>query len=143
MIKDVEECVLRTCLAHKILNVIDDECVDALIKADEFVDLAVVCSYGILALKQSGAYVKHTCLGIAFQNLDTDGLDEMGLPHSGWSEYEQRVECLAMRIFPDSFADCAGYLVASGAAIIFKSVPGVQLRVKFSLYLSLEHPRRH
>ena len=74
VVEDVEEGVLCARLAGKELDSIEKEHVDAQIEIDEVVDLLLLDSRRVLALKHSRRDVEHPHARVLFLQLDADGL---------------------------------------------------------------------
>ena len=104
----MEECVLGLVLVNQILDVIDDKCVDALVKVDELIDLTVAGRYRELALEQPRAYIQYACKRIVFFYLDSYRLNQVGLADSGGTENEQWVECFQLGVIGDGLTNRAG-----------------------------------
>ena len=110
-----------------------------MVKVYEVVYAVVFQRGGVLAFEQAGCDVEHSATRIAFFYSDTYCLDEVGFAHAGRTEDEQRVECLALRVGGDGFANGACHPVADTVAVVFESIAGVELRVYVcAFYRSVE-----
>lgn len=131
LVEDVEKCVLCTgFVASQVLYIVHDECVDAVVEVKEVVDLALVVGGGVLALEESGGHVQYTCLRIVLLDADADGLYQMGLAHTGRTEYHQGVESLVAGVVGDGARDGQRQAIALALAVILKVVLRIQLAVK-------------
>ena len=92
VIEDMKECILRLGHSGKLLNVIDNQHINRLIKTDEIIEMVRAYGVGILHLEQMGRHIQHPLFRIQFFNTRTDSIDKMGFPHSRRSVQEQRVE---------------------------------------------------
>lgn len=129
MIEDMEECALGARLADKILDVVENEHVDALVEVDEVVDTSAAQSRGILALEKARRHIQHPLLRVELLDAYADGLYQMGLADAGRAEYEERVESLAFGIRRDGLADRTRHAVAHSDAIVLESVARIELGV--------------
>ena len=78
----MEEGVLCALLVFPLLNVVDNQNVDGLVEVDEVVDCVAQYGVGVLHLKQSGADIEHTLLGIDSLSLDTYSINKVCLATS-------------------------------------------------------------
>ena len=129
MVKDVEECVLRSRFAVEILDVVDYQGVDALIEIKEVVDLAFETRGCKLTLEKTGGDIKHTRGGILLLDSDAYGLDEVGLSDTCRTEDKQRVESLAFGVHGNRLTYRLGNLVALADAVVLKGIARIELRV--------------
>ena len=75
----MEEGVLGLCLAGELLYVVDDECVDGLVEADEVVDFVLADGIGVLDGEEVGGEVDDSHVGVELLDAESDGVDEVGL----------------------------------------------------------------
>ena len=133
MVKYVEEGVLCCCFPGKVLNIIDYQHVDALIKIDKLVDLVIPHRRCILVLKNPRRYIKHTAARIYLLRAYAYRLNQVRLAHARRAEHKQRVKRLATRIIGNSLTYAHGKLVAHAVAIVLESIFRVQLRVDVAI----------
>ena len=111
MVENVEERILRTGHVLQILDIVDNQGVDALVEMEEAVDV-LRCRGSVLALEKTRGHVQHAGLRVAFLYAYAYSLDKVGFAHTGGAENEQRVEGLKRGIVADGFTDAACYFVA-------------------------------
>ena len=58
------------------------------------------------------------------------GLYQVGFSHAGRSEYEERIEGLALGVVGYCLADRACNLVADAAAVVLEGIAWIELRIK-------------
>ena len=133
MIEDVEEGVLRTRLAGKLLYIVDYQHVYHLIEVYEIGYLAVFVCRLELCLKLVHRYVEHLQLGVALSDLVAYGLHDMGLAQSRISIYIKRVESVAARRDGHGHAGRACQTVAFALDMVIEGVVGIELRVDENL----------
>ena len=125
-------------LPNKILNIVNYQSVDTLIEIHEVVDFAVALGGGILALKQTCGDIKHACERIELFYTYAYGLYQVGFSHAGRSEYEERIEGLALGVVGYCLADRACNLVADAAAVVLESVVRIELCINVGSFLLLK-----
>ena len=126
MVEDVEERVLGLCLAGQLLDVVDDEDVDALVEAEELIDVSArSLGRGVLSLKIACGDVEHTPAGIVLGKFQSQALQKVRLAAAGGPEDIQRVERGLFGAPYDCVDDFAGYLVAVAAQIAVEAEPRV------------------
>ena len=79
MIEDMEERVECLGGVHPLLNVVDDQHIDALVEVDEVVCRVMTHGVGELHLEQTGRDIENALLGIGLLATNTNGVDEVGL----------------------------------------------------------------
>ena len=130
VVEDVEEGELRLLLSGKLLHIVDDEHVDALVEADEVVDLLLQVGVDELYLEQVGGDVEHAQLGVELTEAVADGVDQVGLADAGAAVDEQRVERGLLGVLRNGSAHGEGELVGGALDEVVEGVGGVQLRVE-------------
>ena len=75
VVEDVEEGILRLGLSGQLLDVVDNEHVDALVEAEELVDVSARrLGRGVLTLEVEGWDIQHALAGIALGKLQSHAL---------------------------------------------------------------------
>ena len=82
VIEDVEKGFLRGFLSGKLRNVVHNQHVDGLVEVHEVVELVGANRLGILYLQQIGRKVEHSCIGMQFFGLGSDGIGQVSLSHA-------------------------------------------------------------
>ena len=78
----MEESVLGLLKARKLLNVVNDKDINALIESHEIIEVFLEYRVGILYLEQVCRYVEHAQFGVQFLYLYTDGIYQVCLSHT-------------------------------------------------------------
>lgn len=80
MIEDMEECVLCLCETCKLLNIINNEHINALVEVYEVISRIVSYRVCVLNLKQMSRYVQYPFFGVKFFDFCSDSIGQMSLP---------------------------------------------------------------
>ncbi len=94
MVEYVEEGILRAGLLLEVLNIVDDECVDALVEVEEVVGVAFGNGGGVLAFEEAGCDVENAAFGFGFLESYADCLNQMSLADACRAEHKEGVEGL-------------------------------------------------
>ena len=92
MVEDVEEYILRTAAACKLLNIVDNKNVYHLIEANKVVQLSVLECGLELGHKLIGRYIEYLQLRVTLTHFVADSLYDVGLSQSRRSIYIEWVE---------------------------------------------------
>ncbi len=132
VVEDVEERVLRRdeVLAGKLLDVVDDEHVDALVEVDEVVQSVLTHGIGVLHLELIGGDVEHALGGVVLEDLEADGLCKVRLADTTGSEDEEGVECRIAGTVADSEAGTERELVGLAGTERAERAVGIEMRLE-------------
>ena len=136
VIEDMEESLLSA-RRGQLLDVVDNQDVDTLIKVDEAVGRIVADGIGVLHHEEMGRNHQHAPLGRALLDAYADGVGQVSLAHARRAVNEKRVERDAGRVVGNGQADAARELVALAFKEVLERIVGVQVRVDV-----LHHRRR-
>ena len=126
----VVECVLCTWFTGKLLHVIKNQHINALVEIDEIINLVVSYGSGVLAFKHPGRHIENSCARIRLFYLDSNGLNQVCFAHTSRAKKKQRIKHLAVWVIGgNGLANAHGKFVTVAAAIILKCVFRVELRV--------------
>ncbi len=128
MVKDMEENILRTFLSLKILYVVDNQSVDALVEMEKAVCGTFRDSGRILALEKTGGDIKHARLRVLLFYTYAYCLNKVRFTYTRRTENKKRVECLDCRIVGNRFAYGSRNLVTLTEAVVLECIAGVKLR---------------
>ena len=131
MIENMEERVERLGGVHPLLNIINNQHVDALIEVDEVVGRVMTHRVGKLHLEQAGRDVKDAFLGIGLLTAHTDSIHKMGLATARGTVNKERIKCGLSRMLGNGEADGTRQLVG----ITLDEVLEGLLRIKLGIQL--------
>ena len=131
VVEDVEEGILRLGFSGQLLDVVDNEHVDALVEAEELVDVSARrLGRGVLTLEVAGWDIQHALAGIALGKLQSHALQEVRLAATRRAKYIERVESRLFGPLDDGVDDFAGDLVAVAAQVVVEAEFGVEVGVE-------------
>ena len=79
VVEDMEESIERLGRVHPLLDIIDDQHIDALVEVNEVVGGIVTHGVGVLHLKETCRDIEHPLLRIGLLTAHTNGIDQMRL----------------------------------------------------------------
>lgn len=112
MVEYVIESILSLALAREILNVVNNQHVNALIEVEEVIYFTHGVKLGKLALKQACCNIKHSCHGVVFLDAYTDSLYQVSLAATAGTKEKQGIESAATWVLGNGLGYRACYLVA-------------------------------
>ncbi len=127
MVEDIEKRILRSRLTCQLLNVVDEQHVDHLIKMDEIGDFALFISGLELRLEFVHRDIEHAQFGMTLPNFVSDGLHDVGFAQSRIAPDIERVERRVARIDGD------GHAGGTGQPVAFALDEGIERQIRIEL----------
>ena len=126
----MEEGVL--CLLHtnKLLNIVNDEHINALIEIDKVVNRILAHRVSILHLKEVCRYIQHALLGVEFLDFQANSIRQVSLTHTRCTIEEQGVKHRLTRFHRNALSRRTGQTVAQTLDKVLETIVAAQHWIK-------------
>ena len=130
VIENMEERVLCSFEARKILNIIHNQHIHGLIEIEEIGYAVVECCVLVLQFERVGTDVQHSCLRVIDPYLVAYGIRQMGLSYSATAVDKQRIEGRITGLFGDRHTRSTRQLIGLAAHKRIKGIERIELGVE-------------
>ena len=142
VVEYMEKGILRLGLPGKLLDIVHQQHIDALVETDKVVYPVVADGIGILYQEIVCRQIEYPCSGIILLDAQANGLNQVGLPYPRLAKEEEGVEGVATGIGGNRLGSSTRQHVACPLIVAFKSVNRVQAGVELIIYALLERVQK-
>ena len=130
MVEDMEEGIECLGRIHPLLNIINNQYVDALVEVDEVVGGIVAHGIRELHLEQPGRDIQHPLGRIDLLAPHTDSIDQMGLATARGAVDEEWIKSGLSGMLGNVEPDSTGQLVGVAFDEVLESLLGIELGIQ-------------